>query len=454
MTSSLSVVRIDAHVGKLSSLRDPCGTYHLPGNMLLRHTIAIAAVCALLGRACRAGATLSHLCAVACLPQSSQQLTAAERTALAGAAICFDGENANPWPAIATAIGGKRIVLLGEFSHGTREIQEQRNELIRYLHDELDFGVLLLETGIGEVLYARLARDQQPAERLHQVLLRQWRTASWLSTMKLVKELRLDLAGFDVQRSNGAFGQVLREWGQSVILDPEPYLALEKSLGRISHSLGGALSPVAREEAKQVLAAYDELAKKSQRVPGPISPWVRRTLVNRIRFLGYQIDFGVNGDYAKRFNARDAAMADNVRWLLREVFAKRRVIIIGHNFHTSRSNRKLEVMGEILAKEHGDEMFSIGTFGAAGSHADNRGRVRSLAGPADDVLDMKHIIEALGPGRHFLPMTAATRGVLSRLVTVSDSFVDLSGRNRLVPTRHFDALLLFDKVSPAVVQVR
>jgi erythromycin esterase len=380
----------------------------------------------------------------------AQQLTPDERSVLGSAAVDLDPSKAASWSAIAEAIGDRRVVLLGEFTHGTGEVQAVRNELIRFLHESLGFDVLLLETGIGEIVYSDARRDVEPARTLLNAILYQWRNEQWLQTMELVKELKLETAGFDVQRSNDAFTRVLTDWGEASGVDAVPYLELEEFYYPTEQRLKNEPGDAASLAAGQLIAAYEELAAASLEVDDPRTRWVSRTLTNRSAYLRYKLAFSEDGDYSARFDARDAAMADNVRWLLEGVYADRKVIVIGHNYHVSRFNENLEVMGELLARSMGESLYSVGAFGASGSYHDNGGKARAMTPPSEDALDVKHFSAALGPGSFFVPVNEATRELLSREAVVNDSFIDLSKRNHLVPSRHFDALILIDEVAPPV----
>ena len=64
------------------------------------------------------------------------------------------------WKALKKQLKGKRLVLLGEFNHGSKEIFELRNDLIQYLHKELGFTTILFESGIGELAVINDQKEQ------------------------------------------------------------------------------------------------------------------------------------------------------------------------------------------------------------------------------------------------------------------------------------------------------
>ncbi|WAC02755.1 hypothetical protein N7U66_03530 [Lacinutrix neustonica] len=55
------------------------------------------------------------------------------------------------WQPVINKLKDKRILLLGEFNHGSKEVFELRNDLIKSLHEDYNYNVILFESGIGEV---------------------------------------------------------------------------------------------------------------------------------------------------------------------------------------------------------------------------------------------------------------------------------------------------------------
>ena len=107
-------------------------------------------------------------------------------------------------------------------------------------------------------------------------------------------------------------------------------------------------------------------------------------------------------------------------------------------------------MGEFLTKKYGDEMFSIGAFAAAGTYRGNY-FTEEIMEPADSTsMDIKHIIEQLsGEVNYFsIPDKGKPGGEwLFDPITINDTFIDLSSSHKMILSKHFDALLLFQSVS-------
>lgn len=48
------------------------------------------------------------------------------------------------------AVQDKRIVVLGESTHGAKEMNQSKIRMIKYLHEEMGYDVLAFETGLGK----------------------------------------------------------------------------------------------------------------------------------------------------------------------------------------------------------------------------------------------------------------------------------------------------------------
>jgi len=273
-----------------------------------------------------------------------------------------------------TLLQDKRFVLLGEFTHGAREINLVKNRLIRYLHAELGYEVLLLESGIGEVAVMNQNKEAwTPAELLSAGLTGPWRTAEYEDLMRYVQQSDLELAGFDPQRSGTAIAPYL----EAVLLPVDSALAAravqaENTFGSLTGRMRkNEFSTLMMQEKLNLVKRYEslllDLEKYDRRlektgVDRQQQALIRRTLQNRIAFLDYFLQFKMDTDYRKRWTARDSLLAANIAWLAETVFPEEKFIISAHNFHVAKANDKERVMGEILSEQFGDQLYSIGLF--------------------------------------------------------------------------------------------
>lgn len=114
------------------------------------------------------------------------------------------------WRPIIKQVKRKRIVLLGEFNHGSKEIFLTRNDLIKSLHEKLAFDVILFESGIGELGVVDLQKNDLSPRQMTYGFFSGWRTQEFRDLMAFVKENNIPIAGFDVQRTGGNFERLLK----------------------------------------------------------------------------------------------------------------------------------------------------------------------------------------------------------------------------------------------------
>lgn len=175
-----------------------------------------------------------------------------------------------------------------------------------------------------------------------------------------------------------------------------------------------------------------------------------RTVSNRLAYLDYFMDFKRTNDYRARWAARDSLMAANTFWLVNELYPGKKVIISAHNFHISKYNEKERAMGEILTKQLGKELYSIGVFGGKGSYANNGRKPEKMS-----LSKAKHDIQQIVLGAPHeisifpIPDTPkAGQNWLFEPILVDHSFISLENDRELIPAKAFDAVIGIKKISP------
>lgn len=350
------------------------------------------------------------------------------------------------WTGISGNITEKRLVLLGEFTHGANEIFEMQNSLIRYLHENHDFDVILFESGIGELIDLNEKKNELTPAELTYGFFGGWRNQSRRNLMDFIKEMDLSFAGFDSQRFGRSFQETLRKEAIRHTEDSLLYSDLEKQFTSVSSRLRSLPYDSIRVETEKLISDYERILEILEDNGGDII--ISRTILNRIEYLRYYLEFTQNGDWSARFGARESIMAENIIWLAENIFPNQKLIIMAHNYHISRKNEKESTMGEYLNDHYGDQMYSIASFASEGSYADNSGKPKSMEPPDTTQLDIKHIIEKLDGFCQYVPVKSNNVSLFNRNLTLNDTFIDLWGTNEMVLSKHFDALVFLRKVSP------
>ncbi|HMU44883.1 MAG TPA: erythromycin esterase family protein [Chitinophagaceae bacterium] len=371
--------------------------------------------------------------------------------------VCNDDLLQPNWDLLSTKLKNKRVILLGEFTHGSKEIFELRNSLIRYLHQKAGIKVILFESGIGELISIDINKNTMTPGQMVNGLFGGWRTKEFVELMDYVKSENISIAGFDVQRTGGSFISLLKEIAYKKKIDSIYYYNLESRYGLLTRELTNnkAVYDSVKANTQNLIFDYQALQDKLSQYNSDDNSrdllFSIATIKNRIKFLSYMLTFVKDKNWNTRWAARDSAMANNIHWLLENIYKNESVIVIGHNFHIARFSEKESSMGEILSPKYGKEMYSLGVFAGSGSYHDNSGKEIQILPPDSVDLDIKHIIDNLKGTVNFVDIPKNKlkgREWLDNKIIVNDTFIDLSNSNRMILSKSFDGLLLIKKVSP------
>ena len=370
---------------------------------------------------------------------------------------------------LANALRGKRVVLLGESTHGAREMNLLKNRLIRFLHEELDFKVLLFESGIGEIFGLDQQRATLSADKLRFAgLMGPWQSEAFTSLMAYAKaHPELALAGFDVQRTGASFTAILDAMDRDLSLPDAATLAGTETIfsGIRQQLIDRKVTADEQLEAEQTRAIEAlTLARQTilEHTTGLIKKgWDRasvalaaRSLQNRIDFIRIYYQFKLDNNYVNRFAARDSVMAENVLWLTREIYPDQKIIISAHNHHIARFNERDFVMGERLAGVFGNHLHAIGLFPGSGSFANNSRATENMES-SGAWNDLQHIIGQMREALLWLkiPRKATRKSAwLFEPVTINNTFINIWGDKQLTLADSFDSLFFFREISPAVYE--
>lgn len=361
------------------------------------------------------------------------------------------------------ALKNKRIVLLGEFTHGAKEINEVKHRIIRYLHHKLGYRVLLLESGVGELAVMNFERKERSAKSMISAgLVGPWRTAEFLDLMHYIQANQdLIVAGFDPQKSGGSFAAYFAK--RFAKIDTALISKITK-LELANDSLGNLLR--GKENNSSILNSTQSIIKEYQIIIQSIQnnkknsaqneinqvelEIIQRTLLNRIAYLNYFAQFKTDNDFRKRWTARDSMMAANIEWYANFLYPNEKIIISAHNFHIANYNEKEAVMGAFLKQIFGTQMFSIGVFAGRGVYANNSRNPEEIK-PPTEMNDVRTIINLTNNAASFLNISKQKPGKntswIYEAITVDHSFINLNNDNKLVLKKSFDGLLLLREVS-------
>lgn len=361
---------------------------------------------------------------------------------------------------LTNVLKNKRIVLLGEFNHGSKEINLLKNRLIAYLVQALGYKVLLLESGVAEVNTLNHQRQEMSKESMIFRLIGPWQSKEFVDLMGFVQtKEELILGGFDPQKSGGSFVSFFRQTFEKN--DPQ----LVDLLNQTELKNQNFTREIQRTELTSThFATRDSIIQDYQRISTALKTTqqvnknqlesglkvTQKAIENRIAYLLYFTNY--KKQLRQRWAARDSMMAANIIWYATELYPQEKIIISAHNYHISKYNEKELVMGELLKARFPEELYSIGFFGGKGTFANNSRKTENLS-PELGHKDFKTLIASLKSEAAFFDFphkSSKNTSWLEEQLLVNDTFIDLDNHNQMQLGKCFDGLFLVKNITPAV----
>jgi erythromycin esterase len=380
-------------------------------------------------------------------------------------------------------VGAAHIAAFGESAHGMHESLAFRNRLFEYLVQHLGFTAIALEAGLAE---SRRANDYvgggsgSVADAAHAFT---WGPAP-AENIELVRWIRTYNANPAHDRKVHVYGIDMELIGVPGDTTPR-HAALDESLAYLARVDSGgerhtraALAPyigrlsvakyqsLSAAENDALSAAIDDLIALLEReriaylarAPEAAYEWAyRNALVARqtnemVRVLPPASPDGIPPGGWRATTARDAAMAENVRWIVEREGKQGRVFVFAHDAHVKNAptegsvwsafDRPPNAMGQFLRSKFGDSIVIIGTASNRNSQfpqpvgdANSLDAALASVGVARFLLDLRPLSAASPAGRWI----AEPRTVQANLV----SQLRMSVRNA------FDAIFFVDSLTPA-----
>lgn len=416
--------------------------------------------------ACGGGAPAPPAPAPAPAPTASDRYVKAHQVALTSLVADSNVEDLTP---LAVHFENRRIVQLGESTHGSREMNQVKVRLVQYLHQQLGFDVIAFESS---VFGCNQEREREPGiaavDLMKACLFNVWHTDEVktlfeyiLATQGSARPLRL--AGFDVQLSAPGYESADRLAAYLAAADPEQ-AAAAAALGRRAHAANDAAQRCYIDKL-QTCPAFDsaqsglrdELIALSRRLLDNAardpSADARPALIARsLADLTQMHDRWFRGDPRRVW--RDEGMATNLSALATTVHPGRRIIVWAHNTHIAKDFPDTHdaaiddrPMGMFLDRIWGAELYTVGLYMVRGVSASvNREPMPVMTHSSGS---LEALIASSAQAPLFLPFPA------SDLPGADDDWLHRPLETKLwgqftqvlTPARAFDAVLLIDQSS-------
>jgi erythromycin esterase len=330
-----------------------------------------------------------------------------------------------------TMLQNKRIVLLGESSHGTEEYSQTKLQLIQYLHEKLGFKVLLFESPMTNTAYGNLATNTPANEVVRNSLQSFWNTATVARLFDYSRKNNMQLGGFDPQYVRSPYPALL--YTQAFSDQPAIKNTLLKLDSRIAENLTQPrLFLSLKDSLSTAFATLNNQLATLQL--SPLQQWIKQMVTTNISYYA-RIEEG---------DQRDSCMAKNIIWLAENLYANEKIIIWAHNTHIDKKPNHKKMMGKLLAAHFKDQLYAVGLYMINGTTALNNGKPIIVKEPGKGSLEAA--LAAIGFKSTFIETKHA---VFDRRIPTLHMGKD---KQVLNPQKSFDAIILINGVHAAIFE--
>ncbi|MBO2464892.1 erythromycin esterase family protein [Actinomadura violacea] len=302
---------------------------------------------------------------------------------------------------LRAVIGGARVVAIGEHSHFIGEFALLRERILRFLAERCGFTVLAFEHGFSEGFALDAwaqgdGADEDLASHLAaSIPIGLDGPLRWIRRHNQTAARPVRYAGVDVPAAGGSLLPALAPVADYLRrIDPEALPAVEAAM-RIAESFAGGSAAVAAPAWARLPAADQDaltasLMRLLVRFRSARPLYVSRGDRHEYDIALRRVEAACHADYGFRAmadlfagrgltadtSARDAYMAESVRWHLDRAGPGARMVLVAHNAHIQKAPIAFDgrltgfPMGHYLRDALGDDYFALGLTSTTGRTAE------------------------------------------------------------------------------------
>jgi len=279
-------------------------------------------------------------------------------------------------------IGDKKFISLGESSHFVEEYSKIKFRLIKFLHQEMGFEVILFESDFFNCNTSYLICDSLTAnEFLNNSIFDLWHTKVNCKLFEYIQKMKktsnpLFLSGFDIRKTNKTDNRLLYKYYKPILnqKDYTEFVSLDTMTNKYFRDVVLKINKKAFNQSLSLNLEerYKTLLKSINKYQQNIDiETLKRIILNKQHQIKI-IEFS-KGNSVKYMNMRDKYMAENIQWIANNLYPDKKIIIWAHNGHImNNSDYKSKIvgipsMGFYLSEKMKEQLYTIGIFGLKGT---------------------------------------------------------------------------------------
>lgn len=333
----------------------------------------------------------------------------------------IDDENYDDLQQLSEKIGSHRIVQLGESTHGSKQMNQVKTRLIKYLHQYHDFNVISFESSAFSCNMQLEKNENIDAESLTKSCVYGiWRTKEVKELFAYILQTQstdrpLHLSGFDIKFSSNSdnkenliefYSKTAEQYGLINSVDIDGFAELIVSY---NNARKGCYVNDNSQDCAFLKNSYSdsrvsiEVFRDSFLGDEP-QLQLARIIANSYLFL---IEETSQSSIDVAIYIRDQGMAETFTELATYYWTEEKVIVWAHNAHVAESNYSQDSelgMGYYLDDYWQDELYTIGLYMIKGESANNYKESIKVTSHAINSLEI--LAQSVNKGIIFLPFTS------------------------------------------------
>ncbi|MGL5277143.1 erythromycin esterase family protein [Myroides sp.] len=277
---------------------------------------------------------------------------------------------------IIDALKDNTIVALGEGTHGTKEFNDIRIELIKDLVTNHNFRIIAFENAYGDTYMINQVINSTGdlQKTMKENLVSVWQTKeienlfSWIRSYNKTTKNKVTLTGVDTNFLNNATSVLLNE--KDLVHNKTYYescLKLSEGAKAIDYNWANSNTPNFEPDYNNLIKvgteAYQLTKEMTTKYSDKLSTTAKIALYNLE--LGFRMFYEISQQ--NETYTRDFMMAETA--IKAQSLLNQKMIIIAHNGHIGLTQSLIDPMGEYIKKQYGTKFYSLGTFTANGTYS-------------------------------------------------------------------------------------